>query len=81
MQAPLLAKYPANLSVTAYSYLFGVLFMVATAVLTNNELTNWSLTRSDVWAVLYAVSIFSYTIVLVATFQLETCLSLLAKYL
>ncbi|PWA74807.1 nodulin MtN21 /EamA-like transporter family protein [Artemisia annua] len=59
IQAPLLAKYPANLSVTAYSYLFGVLFMVATAVLTNNELTNWSLTRSDVWAVLYAGTITS----------------------
>lgn len=59
IQAPVLAKYPANLSVTAYSYLFGVLFMVATAVLTNNELTNWSLTRSDVWAVLYAGTINS----------------------
>ncbi|KVH89827.1 Drug/metabolite transporter [Cynara cardunculus var. scolymus] len=52
--APVLATYSANLSVTAYSYFFGTLFMVATAVSMNNDSTNWNLTQSEVWAVIYA---------------------------
>ncbi|KAI3687269.1 hypothetical protein L1987_80963 [Smallanthus sonchifolius] len=54
IQAPLLAKYPANISVTAYSYFFGTIFMVATAITMSNESTNWILTGSDIWAVIYA---------------------------
>ncbi|KAI3792882.1 hypothetical protein L2E82_06773 [Cichorium intybus] len=54
VQAPVLAMYPANLSVTAYSYFFGTLFMVATAVTMNNESMNWHLTGSEVLAVIYA---------------------------
>ncbi|KAL8244654.1 hypothetical protein R6Q59_010912 [Mikania micrantha] len=54
IQAPLLAKYPANLSVTAFSYFFGTIFMVVTAVTMNSESTNWNLTRSEIWAVTYA---------------------------
>ncbi|XP_042001751.1 WAT1-related protein At4g19185-like [Salvia splendens] len=54
IQAPLLAKYPASISVTAYSYFFGALFMVMTAFFVTNESTDWSLTRSEAFAVLYA---------------------------
>ncbi|KAK4486287.1 hypothetical protein RD792_008957 [Penstemon davidsonii] len=54
IQAPLLAKYPASISVTAYSYFFGALFMVVTALFTTNESTDWSITRSEVLAVCYA---------------------------
>ncbi|GMJ16030.1 Usually multiple acids move in and out Transporters 2 [Hibiscus trionum] len=54
IQAPVLAKYPANISVIAFSYFFGAVFMVATALLTMNESTDWSLTRSELCAVLYA---------------------------
>lgn len=54
-QAPLLAKYPASISVTAYSYSFGTLFMVVTGYLVTNELTEWNLTQSEVFAVCYAV--------------------------
>ncbi|XP_076921147.1 WAT1-related protein At3g45870-like [Bidens hawaiensis] len=54
IQAPLLAKYPANLSVTAYSYFFGTVFMVVTAVAMSNESANWTLTSSEIWAVVYA---------------------------
>ncbi|KAM7507310.1 hypothetical protein LguiA_017763 [Lonicera macranthoides] len=53
-QAPLLAKYPASLSMTAYSYFFGVLFMLVTAFFTSNQSTDWSLTQSEVLAVCYA---------------------------
>ena len=59
MQAPLLAKYPASISVTAYSYFFGVLFMVTTTFFVTTESTDWRLTRSEAFAVLYAVSIFA----------------------
>ncbi|CAB82811.1 putative protein [Arabidopsis thaliana] len=54
MHAPVLKKYPANLSVTAYSYFFGTMFMVTSAFFMTNESTNWSLTRSEFFAVVYA---------------------------
>ncbi|KAK6129889.1 hypothetical protein DH2020_036360 [Rehmannia glutinosa] len=53
-QAPLLAKYPATISVTAYSYFFGALFMAVTALFMTNESTDWNLTRSEAFAVCYA---------------------------
>ncbi|KAL8216473.1 hypothetical protein R6Q57_023310 [Mikania cordata] len=59
IQAPLLAKYPAYISITAYSYFFGTIFMVATAVIMSSESTNWKLTWSEVWAVAYAGSVTS----------------------
>ncbi|PIN02090.1 hypothetical protein CDL12_25397 [Handroanthus impetiginosus] len=54
IQAPLLAKYPASISVTAYSYFFGVLFMIVTAFFMANGSTDWHLLRSEVFAVCYA---------------------------
>ncbi|XP_010503199.1 PREDICTED: WAT1-related protein At3g45870 isoform X1 [Camelina sativa] len=54
IQAPVLKKYPANLSVTAYSYFFGTMFMLTSAFFMTNESTNWSLTRSEFFAVVYA---------------------------
>ncbi|KAL6207640.1 hypothetical protein ACLB2K_018597 [Fragaria x ananassa] len=54
IQAPVLKRYPANLSVSAYSYLFGASFMVVTALFMTNESTEWSLTQSELFAVLYA---------------------------
>ncbi|KAI3713678.1 hypothetical protein L1987_72262 [Smallanthus sonchifolius] len=59
IQAPVLARYPASISVTAYSYFFGVILLVSTAFVMNNESTNWSLTKSEFWAVLYAGTISS----------------------
>ncbi|XP_030472103.1 WAT1-related protein At4g19185-like [Syzygium oleosum] len=54
IQAPLLAKYPASLSVTAYSYFFGAVFMVTVAFFMTSESTEWSLTQSELFAVIYA---------------------------
>ncbi|XP_050234956.1 WAT1-related protein At3g45870 isoform X2 [Mercurialis annua] len=54
IQAPVLSKYPASLSVTAYSYAFGALLMVVTALFMTNGSTEWNLTQSEIWAVIYA---------------------------
>lgn len=53
-QAPLLAIYPAGLSVTAYSYFFGALFMVLSGVFGARDWTEWILTRSEFLAVLFS---------------------------
>uniref|UniRef100_A0A2P2KB55 WAT1-related protein n=1 Tax=Rhizophora mucronata TaxID=61149 RepID=A0A2P2KB55_RHIMU len=53
IQASVLTKYPANLSVTALSYAFGALLMVLTAFCATNETTKWRLTQSEFWAVIY----------------------------
>ncbi|KAI4376118.1 hypothetical protein MLD38_013910 [Melastoma candidum] len=52
-QAPVLVQYPFSLSVTAYSYFFGTVLMVTTAFFMS-ESTGWSLTQSELYAVIYA---------------------------
>ncbi|KAG8638078.1 hypothetical protein MANES_15G190900v8 [Manihot esculenta] len=54
IQAPVLIKYPASISVTAYSYAFGALLMVLTAFFMTNGAAEWSLVQSELWAVIYA---------------------------
>ncbi|CAH8354338.1 unnamed protein product [Eruca vesicaria subsp. sativa] len=54
IQAPVLKKYPANLSVTALSYFFGTVLMVTTAFFMVKEPLDWRLTQSEVLAVIYA---------------------------
>jgi hypothetical protein len=53
-------KYPASLSVTAFSYFFATIFMVLTGVSATNGLHEWALTKTEIIAVLYAVSNFLY---------------------
>ncbi|KAH1224199.1 WAT1-related protein [Glycine max] len=59
IQASVLKKYPANLSVTACSYFFGALLMVTVSLFMTTESTDWSLTSSEILAVIYAGSIAS----------------------
>ncbi|KAH1224202.1 WAT1-related protein [Glycine max] len=59
IQAPLLKKYPANLSVTAYSFFFGVVLTLIVSLFMVNESTNWILKQSEILAVVYAGSITS----------------------
>ncbi|XP_051151718.1 WAT1-related protein At4g19185-like isoform X2 [Andrographis paniculata] len=54
IQAPVLAKYPASISVTAFSYSFGALFMVLTSFFMTSDPMDWNLTKSEVFAVCYA---------------------------
>ncbi|CAA0407728.1 unnamed protein product [Arabidopsis thaliana] len=54
VQAPVLKKYPAYLSVAAYSYFFGASIMITTAILFVREPKDWSLTQSEVLAIIFA---------------------------
>lgn len=65
IQVPVITRYPASLSLTAYSYFFATIFMVFTGVVTANGLHEWALTKTGVIAVLYAgivASCMSYAI-------------------
>ncbi|ESR44156.1 hypothetical protein CICLE_v10013379mg, partial [Citrus x clementina] len=52
-------EYPASLSVTAYSYFFGAIFIVITTFFMANESTDWSLTESELSAVIYTGAVAS----------------------
>ncbi|KAH9321199.1 hypothetical protein KI387_015838 [Taxus chinensis] len=54
LQAPILVRYPASLSLTAYAYLFGFGLMLLTGIIAANESSDWVLTRSEMVAVLFA---------------------------
>ncbi|GAB4857988.1 hypothetical protein Ancab_015892 [Ancistrocladus abbreviatus] len=53
LQAPILKKYPATLSVTAFSYFFGTLPMLMVALFVADNSTDWTLTPSEWVAVFY----------------------------
>ncbi|KAG4993744.1 hypothetical protein JHK86_030571 [Glycine max] len=62
IQAPLLKKYPANLSVTAYSFFFGVVLTLIVSLFMVNESTNWILKQSEILAVVYAIPMAAVTV-------------------
>ncbi|KAL6593729.1 hypothetical protein ACP70R_048630 [Stipagrostis hirtigluma subsp. patula] len=77
IQARVVIKYPASLSLTAYSYFFATIYMVLTGLLTTNGLHDWALTTTEIIAILYAgiiASCLSYAIITWATRIIGPCL-------
>ena len=63
IQAQVLKKYPANLSVTAYSFFTGVVLMAIVSLFMTDLSNDWILSESAILAVVYAgtiTSAFSY---------------------
>lgn len=57
LQAPVLKKYPARLSVTSYQCLFGVLQFLAIAAIFERDPEKWHInTGAELFSVFYAVS-------------------------
>ncbi|XP_020689621.1 WAT1-related protein At5g45370 isoform X3 [Dendrobium catenatum] len=54
LQAPVLVQYPATLSLTAYTYLFGTLLIVLTGLCTYRDYADWMLTKSEIVAIIYS---------------------------
>ncbi|KAL6593726.1 hypothetical protein ACP70R_048627 [Stipagrostis hirtigluma subsp. patula] len=54
IQAQVVIKYQANLSLTAYSYFFATVYMLLTGLLATNGLHDWALTTTEIIAILYA---------------------------
>ncbi|XP_066349832.1 WAT1-related protein At3g45870-like isoform X1 [Miscanthus floridulus] len=54
IQVSVIKRYPASLSLTAYSYFFATIFMVFTGVVATSGLHEWALTKTEIIAVLYA---------------------------
>ncbi|KAJ4774981.1 WAT1-related protein [Rhynchospora pubera] len=77
IQAPVLLKYPASLSLTAYSYFFATLFMVVTSIFATSGLHEWILTPPEIIAIIYAgvvASCLNYAITTWANKVLGPCL-------
>lgn len=54
IQAPVLKRYPASLSVTAFSYFFGVLLIVVTSSFVVNDSIGWRVNHDEMFAIFYA---------------------------
>ncbi|CAK8540169.1 unnamed protein product [Lathyrus sativus] len=64
--APVLKKYPANLSVTAYSFFFGVVLMAIVSLFMTDLSSDWILTQPEILAIVYAgtiASAFNYAVI------------------
>lgn len=56
LQAPVLKKYPARLSVTSYTCFFGVIQFLIIAAFVERDIASWTIhSGSEIFTILYAV--------------------------
>lgn len=69
LQAPVLKKYPARLSVTSYTCFFGLLQFLVIALLLERDAQAWLFhSAGEVFTILYAVSIYKKNLLINVTY-------------
>ncbi|KAL3681438.1 hypothetical protein R1sor_024394 [Riccia sorocarpa] len=65
VQAPLLAKYQCGMTITAISYMFGTIVLIATSIIAVPGTVDWILNKAEIGSILYAgivASALNYTL-------------------
>ncbi|CAN4088768.1 unnamed protein product [Withania somnifera] len=72
LQAPVVKKYPAKLSLTSFTFFFGLIQFLAIAAFTERDLTHWKIqSGEEVFLILYAGIISSGIVISLQTWCIQ----------